>query len=221
MKNILYIIALTITLTFSSCSTETSYYDTLGEGQIDRVFTGSEDDIINYIGQPAYNELTEVLKFPINLGSTPPTITGNFLMNEIGEYDVSASVFDGPFGYYVQLLMNSEDNDGSTINYVARFLNYGLDGIAFTSDDELITQETGIGDSFVSGDTASNNFTVIVKTQVATDRIDIIALSGKRGITTIISVQYAFVHFDNGDPYTGSVENSSRLIDWDGTSEGF
>jgi hypothetical protein len=221
MNNIIYVIALSITVTFSSCTSEKSYYDTLGDGEIDQLFTGSKDDIINYIGQTAYDELTQVLKFPINTGNTPPTINGNFQMNEIGEYNVSTSTIDGPFGYYVEYSMNSQDNDALTINYTARFLNYGLDGIPFNEDDELYAQETGIGQSFLSGKSASGDFTVIVKTQVTTDRVDIIALSGRRGTVDINSMQYAYVSFDNGDPDTGAIEGSARLIDWDGTSEGF
>ena len=223
MKNILYIISLTITITFSSCTSERSYYDTLEEGEVDRLFTGTQKDIIDYIGQPAYDELTQVLNFPINTGSPPPLIAGNYLMNEIGEYNVSSSAFDGPFEYYVQFLLGSNGNDGVTISYVARFWNYGLDGIPFTFDDEIIVQESGIGQSFVSGNSTSGDFTVIVKTQVTTDRIDVIALSGRLGATSggVENLQYAYVYFDNGDPNTGAIEGSARLIDWDGTSEGF
>jgi hypothetical protein len=221
MKNILYVIALTLTVTFSSCTSEKSYYETLGSGEINELFTGTKDNIINYIGQPAYDELTLVLKFPINTGSTPPNIDGNYLMNEIGQYNVSTSTIDGPISNYIEYLMNSQNDDALNINYNARFLNYGLDGIPFNEDDKLIAEETGIEKSFISGDISTGDFTVIVKTQVTTNRIDIIAISGRRGLTEINSMQYAFMHFDNGDPDTGAIEDSTRLIDWDGTSEGF
>jgi hypothetical protein len=221
MKKTLYIIAAFIIISFSSCNSET---DILTIATDDAVlgFTGSQDDIIDYIGQNAYDELTQILNFPINTGSTPPTINGNFLMNEIGEYVVSTSLFDGPFGYYVEYLMNSQDNDSLTINYTGRFMNYGLDGVPFTSDDELNVQETGIGRSFVSGNSVTGDFTVIVRTQVTTDRVDVIALSGRLSASgNVENMEYGYVYFDNGDPDTGIIEGSARLRDWDGISEQF
>ena len=222
MKNIVYIIGFAIALTFSSCSTETSFYDTLDAGQADQLFNGSQADIIDYIGQNAYDELKQVLNFPINTGNTPPIINGNYLMNEIGEYNFNTSEFEGPFGYYVEYLMNSQDNDSLTINYTGRFMNYGLDGVPFTSDDELNVQETGIGRSFVSGNSATGDFTVIVRTQVTIDRVDVIALSGRLSASgNVENMEYGYVYFDNGDPDTGTIEGSARLIDWDGISEQF
>lgn len=220
MKKTLYILAAFIIISFSSCTSETDIL-TIATDDVVLGFTGSQDDIIDYIGQSAYDELTQVLAFPINTGSNPPAINGNYRMNQIGTWNVDTNTIDGPFNSYVEFFMNSQDFDELTINYRADFYNYGLDDLYLTSDDEKYISEIGLGRSFVSGDLETGNFTVIVNT-VVEDRIDVIALSGR--VTAngdVENLEYGYVYFDNGDPLTGNIEGSNRFIDWDGISEIF
>jgi hypothetical protein len=206
MKNILYIIAFAITLTFSSCSTETSFYDTLDASQADQLFGGSLGDIENLIGEDAYNKFSGILGIPIYAGNNPPVLNGEYNIFEMLQTADAINPND-PFnntlleGIYIKIALGNQNNQTLKIDYVGEFWLSGADGIDGTSDDEFSFSEAAIGEIFISGNASADGtggFNVYVEVIVDNDPTDLdtIAISGFKTADGIQNLTYAYVSFN-------------------------
>jgi hypothetical protein len=219
MKKIIYILAIIGAFTFSSCESEVSFLELAGQQGF--VFNGTTQDIQTYIGQEAYDKFKVDLRMPINTGDNPPVLNGNFVLNEAAIYDEILDEYTFNQSY-IEFYLANQNNEELTLNYMAYFWHYGIDGVFDTTDDEMTAEEESIPGEpvYISGD-AAGNFTIILKTQVAPGRVDVVAVSGKRVVNGIEDLEYAYVKYDNGDPDTGNIEFGVRIIDGDFFSEPF
>lgn len=227
MKNIVYIIGFVITLTFSSCSTETSFYDTLDAGQADQLFGGTLTEIENLIGEDAYNKLTGVLGVPIYAGNNPPTLNGNYIIYEMLRTANAVDPLDPEIGFidgrYIQIELSSQDNTTLTIAYRGSFWDPGADGVPGGFDDVELLSEAAFGEVFVSGETSpdgTGGFTVYIEVIVNNDPTDIdtIAISGFKTADGIENLTYAYVSYEGGNNTTGPINEGLTWVDNDGFS---
>lgn len=222
MKKILYIIAAFITISFSSCESETDILTIVNQGQ-GFSFTGTTSSIQQLLGQNTYNTLTGVLGIPIYTGDNPPSLNGNYNIfemlrtaNAIDPSDPFLGMIDGR---YIKIELSSQDNGTLTIAYRGSFWDPGLDGIPGGSDDTEQLNEAAVGDIFVSGNTGTGAFTIFVEVKVNNDPndLDTIALSGIRTSNGIADLTYAYVSFDS----TGTIDEGLTWTDDDGVSPNF
>ena len=127
-------------MTFSSCTSETSYYDTLDETQAAFLFTGTTQGIQALLG-PAYSKLTQELQMPINAGSNPPNLNGNY---PLFEQETIANIFDPnvvPWisdNRFIHINLINQDNSNLTIDYQGFFMDAGADGQPLGGDDSVV-----------------------------------------------------------------------------------
>jgi hypothetical protein len=220
MKKFTFTLALAISFVFSSCDdSETSFYDLIG-GSEELSFGGTTDEIIDVIGQAAYDAITQDLAFPINTGSTPPTIEGVYIMNPTEQYNSGIGSYEESDRFIYFSCTGQTSN--LEVQYQADFYSTGPDGSIGGGDDVFILDEIGFGRSFISGNSNTGAFTLIVKTDLGDGRTDVIALSGIfAGNGQVENLEYAYVEFDNGDPATGNITTAGKFRDADFTSELF
>ena len=225
MKNILYIIAIGITLTFSSCSTEASFYDTLDIEESDQLFGGSITDIQTLIGQEAYDALTRDLGITIFPGDNPPNLNGSYnIFKLLKTHDLDPS--DPSIGtifedQYIKVSLSNQNNETLTIDYNGEFfLTQFTGGDPSPTGDISFLNEASIGDVFVTGETSSDGtggFTIFVTVTVGDDpsfdNFDTVALSGIRTATGIANLTYAYVSYEGGTSETGPIEFGETWTD--------
>jgi len=222
MKKILYIIAFAITISFSSCTSEVSFLE-LADSQ-GFAFTGSTQSIQQFIGQDGYNKLTGVLGIPINTGSNPPMVEGNFpiwlleIAADIEDPSNVGTIFTDEF-MHINLL--NQDSENLTIDYRGFFLDPGPDGTPLGGDNGLVTfsEENNVPPTYISGDSSTGAFTILGKVDF-NGRIDGFAISGTRTATGVNNLRYAYVVYENGDP-NGNVIAGRTFKDSDGVSDSF
>lgn len=213
----LYILLLTViaVLFLNSCvESEISFFEDaekLG-------FTGSEDDIIDFITQDAYNSLLE-LGVPINTGGNPPNVEGAFRMdpNVLERSNVEGETFEiGDLFADTKYYFSNQDLEDLSIGYYTE-----------TIDDQgnIISTASGVK-SFISG--SGNKFTIIVRTEGASQGssgpvnfVNGVVVSGTLNTDGVQDMKYAFVIIEK----TGDVndefidEGEGRLFrDEDGFS---
>ena len=202
---------------FNSCDTESEI--SFLESAEDLGFTGSQEDIINFLSQETYNSLLE-LGIPINTGSTPPNVEGVFRMspNVLENSNIVDESFEIGHQFADQILyFSNQDQEELSIDYSGR----QVDG-----NNNVINTETGLI-SYISGN--GNSFTVIIKIEAtSTDSagnqvitVQGIVISGTITATGIQNARKAFVIIEK----TGDVndefidEGEGRLLkDEDGFS---
>jgi hypothetical protein len=215
MKNILYIIALAITITFSSCSTETSFYDTLSEEQL-QAATGFVPDDAGFqeLLGPAYSKLTVELGVNLNEGDNPPDLNGFYFIFPV---EVTADLNpdpDFPVPYdipnvFIEILLSGQN--GLTIDYQGVFWDTGDDGVPGGIDDAELFRETNADlfeDTYLSGDANTGLFTIFATVLSQGDPspgVDVIAISGQRTATGIDNLEYGYVSLDG-------IEDTSPII---------
>lgn len=201
--------------TLNSCyESEISFLDSAEE----LGFTGSEDDIIQFLSRDAYENLL-ALGVTVHTGSTPPLLNGQYLMSPfiLSNSNISGDEIGNQYAHNITQISNQNNEDLSVDYY----------GFQVDDNGSIVTQEYGVA-SFISGN--GNNFTVIIKTESSsTDSqnntviMDMgIAITGTLYNGYIQNMEYAFIVIDKtGDVNDEYVEiGEGRLfVDGDGISE--
>lgn len=222
MKNYIYIIALFVMATFSSCESEVSFLE-LAESQ-GFAFTGSTQSIQELIGLDAYQKLTQDLGIIVNTGDTPPNINGNY---PIWEVEIAADIADpGNVGTivtdsFIHINLLNQNNDDLTIDYRGFFLEVGPDGAPLGGDDIFLFEEEIEGERYLSGNSTTGAFTIFGRVRVDANRVDVIAISGIRTATGVNNLEYGYVVYDTGNPDTGTIIGGQTYRDFDSVSDSF
>ncbi|HLU80728.1 MAG TPA: hypothetical protein VK010_01515 [Flavobacteriaceae bacterium] len=212
----------TLLLVLGSVFTLNSCYESeisFLESAEDLGFTGSEEDIIQFLSKDAYNNLL-ALGVTVHTGSTPPFINGQYLMSP---YVLASTNISGDYDIGFQFANNivqisNQNNEDLSVNYYS----YQVD-----ENGNVITQEYG-NESFITG--TGSNFTVIIKTESSStdsqgnyvNMIMGIAISGTVQNGYIQNLQKAFIVIEESGDINGEFidKGEGRLIvDGDGFSE--
>lgn len=188
MKKIIYILTLAITvLSVSSCTeSEVSFLDLSG----DLGFTGSTEDIQEFLSLEAYQSLID-LGVPINTGSNPPEIEGRYLMspNALKNTNIPSDPFDiGHIFANKEITFTNQNNDDLSIAYFGRQID--ANGTQINSESSTESFISGNGDSFtvitrVEGEISGNNGTIFTTQGLA--------ISGSISSVGVLNIDYAFV----------------------------
>lgn len=215
MKKLYILLTLSAAFFLNSCvESEISFFEdaeALG-------FTGSEDDIIDFLSRDAYNSLLD-LGIPINTGSTPPNVEGAFRMTpyilensnvENENFEIGDLFADNKFYF------SNQDLIDLSIDFYKETINEN--GI-------IISTESGV-ESFISG--TGSNFTIFVKTEGYSQGssgqvhfVNGVAVSGTLTTDGIQNMKYAFVIIEKTGDVDGEFinEGEGRLFeDADGFS---
>ncbi|PVW14539.1 hypothetical protein [Marixanthomonas spongiae] len=215
-KSYIYITLFISLLGLASCDVE-SEASFLEDGE-DLGFTGTEDDIIDFLTEDAYQGLLD-LGITVNTGNTPPEVEGTYLMSP---FTLKATNIPGD-GYetgdvFLDKLISlfGQDNESLKIEY---------SGSQIDSDGNSVSTETGV-ESYITG--SGNNFTIIVKTSGTSPGssgpvtfINGIAISGSIGQNGIIDAEYGLIIIEKNDDVNDEYidEGEGRLFeDLDGLS---
>lgn len=174
----IYISALVVILMLGACAeSEISILESAEE----LGFTGSQDDIRNFLTTNVYNTMNS-LGLDINPGSTPPNVEGTFVAQPycLVNSTVSGSQYNCDFAPFY-ITFSSQNNDDLTINYFSQQIN---------SEGTVIFEESGSG--FISGE-EDGSFTVIVRATNSDGTENATAFSGLISFDGIFSYQDIFV----------------------------
>jgi hypothetical protein len=207
MKKLLYILSAFITITFSSCESETSI---LGPQD----FTGSVDEIRVIIGTDAYDKFTGILGVPIYEGGNPPLLNGAYIFFQILQ-TADAIDPDSPIngnilgGLYIKIELSNQDIENGRIDYAGSVWGVGEDQIPETVDDEFLFFETAPREVFVFGSALADGtggFNLFADGEVNgnIENTDTIALSGFITSEGIMDLTYAFVSYENNTINAGN-----------------
>lgn len=217
-KSYLYITLFISLLGLSSCDTD-SEASFLEDGE-DLGFTGTEDDIIDFLTEDAYQGLLD-LGINVNTGNTPPDVVGSYLIspNVLKATNIPDDGFDIGDGFFdKRISFFSQDNDDLSIEY---------NGAQIDPEGNVTSTETGT-ESFITG--SGNNFTIIIRTSGVNqtgsgNTVSItngLAISGTISEEGILNVESGFIIIEkSGDTEDELIdEGEGRLFeDQDGLTE--
>src|SRR5690606_23325657 len=217
MKKLYILLTLCAAFFLNSCvESEKSFFEDAEEFG----FTGSQDDIIDFLSQDAYNSLLD-LGIPINTGDTPPNVEGAFRMTpyilensnvENENFEIGDLFADNKFYF------SNQNFETLSIDFYKETIN---------DNGVLISTETGLfGKSFISG--SGNKFTIFVKTEGFSEGssgqvhfINGVAVSGTLAADGVQDMKHAFVILEKTGDVNGEFinEDEGRLFEYaDGLS---
>tara|TARA_R100001369_G_C3306103_1_gene166544 strand:- start:277 stop:939 length:663 start_codon:yes stop_codon:yes gene_type:complete len=216
-KSYLYITLFISLLGLSSCDVD-SEASFLEDGE-DLGFTGTEDDIIDFLTEDAYQGLLD-LGITVNTGDTPPNVVGSYLIspNVLKATNIPNDGYEpGDAFFDKRISLFSQNDDDLSIQYT---------GAQIDPDGNTTSTETGT-ESYITG--SGNNFTIIVRTSGTSpgssgpvSLTNGIAISGTIDQDGIIDVEFGLIIIEK----TGDIddefidEGEGRLFeDFDGFSD--